>query len=62
MQAILHASASHSSREHIPDSAIDDNDDSPVKEVEEAFEKTTLSITKENSKVVKGELIKKNTY
>jgi hypothetical protein len=48
MQAIH---AVRGSREHVAD--IIDND-SPVNEVEEAFEKATLSITKEN-KVVKGE-------
>lgn len=49
MQAIIRGS-----REHVAD--IIDND-SPVNEVEEAFEKATLSITKEeNNKVVKGEL------
>lgn len=48
MQAII-----RSSREHINHDIIDEND-SPVNEVEEAFEKTTLSITKENNKVVKG--------
>lgn len=47
MQAVI-----RSSREHIDT----DSPDSPVNEVEEAFEKTTLSITKENNKIVKGEI------
>ena len=47
MQAII-----RSSREHINHDVIDN--DSPINEVEGAFEKTTHSITKENNKVVKG--------
>lgn len=47
MQAIIRGS-----REHVTSDIIDN--DSPVNEVEEAFEKATLSITKENNKVVKG--------
>lgn len=51
MQAI-HAIAIRNSREHINSDVIDN--ESPVNEVEEAFEKTTLSITKDSNKVVKG--------
>lgn len=50
MQAI-HQAVIRSSRDNISSDVID----SPVNEVEEAFEKATLSITKENNKVVKGE-------
>lgn len=50
MQAIH---AVRGSRDNVASDIIDN--DSPVNEVEEAFEKATLSITKENNKVVKGE-------
>lgn len=48
MQAVI-----RSSRDHLNQDVIDN--DSPVNEIEEAFEKATLSITKENNKIVKGE-------
>lgn len=44
------------SRDHLANSSDIIENDSPINEVEEAFEKATLSITKENSKVVKGAL------
>jgi hypothetical protein len=46
MQAII-----RSSRDHLAEEV---EAESPVNDVEEAFERTTLSISRENSKVVKG--------